>query len=151
MGSTKATELSDAQFALMEDGCAGLLITVEANGFPTTAFVWTVAASHQQVRFGVEGGTTLANLKRNGIATLQMIGSDNRVFLIKGKTALAKPRLEALPFESAMMRLDVAEVKDQSWPEAHVRELAYEWTSDRRKEWLAIEQAVYREMKEWDG
>ena len=151
MGSPRTTELSDAQFALMEQGCAGLLVTVEANGFPTTAFVWTLAPSHREVRFAVEGSTTLANLERDGMASLQLIGSGNRVFLIKGKTAMAKPRLEALPFESAMMRLEIAEVKDQSWPEAHVRELAYEWTADRREEWLAIEQAVYLEMKEWKG
>jgi hypothetical protein len=50
-----------------------------------------------------------------------------------------------------MMSLEVAEVKDQTWPEVCVRELTYEWTSDRREEWSAIEQAVYQEMREWQG
>jgi hypothetical protein len=149
MSTPVTTELTDAQFHTLQRGCAGLLVTVEADGFPTTAFVWTVAASRKKVRFGVEGGTTLINLEREGKASLQIIGAENRVFLIKGKTALAKPRLEAVPFESAMMSLEVVEVKDQTWPEVYVRELAYEWTSDRREEWLGIEQAVYREMREW--
>ncbi len=149
MSSPVTTELTEAQFETLQSGCAGLLVTVEANHFPTTAFVWTVAASHKKVRFGIEGGTTLANLEREGMASLQIIGASNRVFLIKGTTTMVKPRLEAVPFESAMMSLKVAEVKDQTWPEVSVRELAYEWTSDRREEWSGIEQAVYREMKEW--
>jgi hypothetical protein len=151
MSSPVTTELSETQFETLRQGCAGLLVTVETDRFPTTAFVWTVAASRKKVRFGVEGGTTLSNLEREGKASLQIIGARNRVFLIKGKTTMAKPRLEAVPFESAMMSLEVAEVKDQTWPEVSVRELAYEWTPDRREEWSGIEQAVYREMREWEG
>ena len=151
MSSPIATKLTDVQFETMHSGCPGLLVTVEADHFPTTAFVWTVAVSHKEVRFGVEGGTSLKNLEREGKASLQIIGARNQVFLIKGKTKLAKPVFESVPFESAMMSLDVAEVKDQAWPEVFVRELAYEWTSERREEWLGIEQAVYREMREWKG
>jgi hypothetical protein len=144
-----SNELSDAQFETLQGGCAGLLISVGEDLFPTTAFVWALAASRQTVRFGAEGSATLANLEREGRASLQIIGSRNRVFLIKGRTRLAKPRLEAVPFESAMMALEITEVKDQSWPEVYVRELAYEWISERREEWRSIEQAVYRELREW--
>jgi hypothetical protein len=151
MSSQLTTELSDAQFETLQRGCAGLLVTVGEDHFPTTAFVWVVAASRKTLRFGVEGSATLANLERERRASLQIIGSHNQVFLVKGKTTLAKPRLEAVPFASAMMSLEVAEVKDQTWPEVCVRELTYEWTSDRREEWSAIEQAVYQEMREWQG
>lgn len=144
-----SNELSDAQFETLHGGCAGLLISVGEDLFPTTAFVWALAASRQTVRFGAEGSATLANLEREGRASLQIIGSRNRVFLIKGRTGLAKPRLEAVPFESAMIALEITEVKDQSWPEVYVRELAYEWISERREEWRSIEQAVYRELREW--
>ena len=149
MSAPVTTELTDAQFQTLQRGCAGLLVTVGEDSFPTTAFVWTVAASRTKVRFGTEGGATLANLERERKASLQVIGAENRIFLIKGNTSLAKPRLEAVPFESAMISLEVAEVRDQTWPEVYVRELSYEWTSDRREEWLGIEQAVYREMREW--
>ncbi len=148
MSSPVTTELSDVQFEALQRGCAGLLVTVGEDRFPTTAFVWTVAVSSKTLRFGVEGSATLSNLERERRASLQIIGSQNQVFLVKGKTALAKPRLEALPFESAMMSLEVTEIKDQTWPEVHVRELSYEWISDRREEWQAIEQAVYKEMRE---
>jgi hypothetical protein len=134
---------------VLQQGSAGILITVGDDGLPTTAFVWAVAASSKTVRFATEGSSTVANLRREGGASLQIIGSQNQVFLIKGTTSIAKPRLETLPFESTMMSLHVTEVKDQTWSELFVSPLAYEWTSDRREEWRAIEQAVYREMLVW--
>ena len=148
MSSPETPGLSNAQLEPLKNGCAGLLITVGDDGFPTTAFVWAVAASAQSVRFATEGKATLANLERKGRASLQIIGSQNQVFLIKGTTHIAKPKLEALPFDSTMMSLHVTEVKDQTWPEVFVSPLTYEWTPDRREEWQAIEQAVYKEMKE---
>jgi hypothetical protein len=151
MSSSVRTELSDEQRDVLQPGSTGILITVGEDGLPTTAFVWAVATSSKTVRFATEGSATLANLRREGGASLQIIGSQNQVFLIKGKTSIAKPRLEALPFESTMMSLHVTEVKDQRWPEVFVSPLTYEWTSDRRDEWRAIEQAVYKEMKNWRG
>ena len=149
MSQSAAAELSVTQLSVLQRGSAGILITVGEDDFPTTAFVWAVATSRQTVRFGAEGSATLTNLERERKASLQIIGSRNRVFLIKGRTRLAKRRLEAVPFESAMMAMDVTEVKDETWPEVYVRELAYEWISERREEWRAIEQAVYQELREW--
>jgi hypothetical protein len=151
MSRSVTAELSEIQLALLREGTAGILIAVGEDGLPTTAFVWVLAASSKTVHFATEGSATLANLRREGRACLQILGSQNQVFLIKGKTSIAKARLEALPFESTMMNLDVTEVKDQSWPEVYVSPLTYEWSSERREEWLAIEQAVYREMKTWQG
>ena len=148
MSSPVTTELSDTQLEVLQHGCAGLVVTVGDDRFPTTAFVWTIAASSKTLRFATEGSATLANLEREGRASLQIIGSRNQVFLIKGETTVAKKRLEALPFESTMMSLQVTEVKDQTWPEAFVSPLTYEWASERREEWQAIEQAVYKELKE---
>jgi len=149
MSSPVTTELSDLQHDVLRRGGAGLLITVGSDGFPTTAFVWAAAISAKLVRFATEGQDTLANLEREGRASLQILGPQNQVFLVKGTTDMAKPRLEALPFDSTMMNLQVTEVKDQTWPEVTVSPLAYEWSSERREEWRAIEQAVYQEMVSW--
>jgi hypothetical protein len=46
------------------------------------------------------------------------------------------------------MELRVTEVKDQSWPDVTVRPLAYDWAGDRRAEMLAMEKAVYSELRE---
>ena len=40
MSSPVTPGLSDAQLEALKNGCAGLLITVGDDGFPTTAFVW---------------------------------------------------------------------------------------------------------------
>ena len=149
MSQSAAAELSVTQLSVLQRGSAGILITVGEDDFPTTAFVWAVAASSKTARFATEGSATLANLRREGSASLQILGTQNQVFLIKGTTSIAKPRLEALPFESTMMNLHVTEVKDQTWPEVFVSPLTYEWTSDHREEWRATEQALYREMLEW--
>lgn len=147
--SPVTTELSNPQHDVLQRGGAGLLITVGGDGFPTTAFVWAAALSAKVVRFATEGRDTLANLERERRASLQILGPQNQVFLMKGTTDIAKPRLEALPFDSTMMNLEVTEVKDQTWPEVTVSPLAYQWSSERREEWRAIERAVYEELKSW--
>ena len=141
--------LSDRQWAVLHPGSAGILITIGDDGLPTTAFVWTVAASRDALRFATEGSATRSNLEKRAIASLQILGQDNQVFLVKGRTRMAKPRLDALPFESTLMILEIIEVKDQRWPEVHVSPLTYEWSSDRAEEWRATEQAVYKELREW--
>lgn len=148
--SSVTNQLSDSQRDVLQPGGAGLLITVGEDGLPTTAFVWAVAVSADTVRFATEGRDSLANLEREGRASLQIIGSRNQVFLMKGSTSVVKPRLDALPFHSTMMSLRVSEVKDQTWPEVFVSPLSYEWSSERREEWAAIEQAVYQELREWE-
>ena len=149
MSSPIATKLSDPQRKVLQQGGAGLLITVGSDRFPTTAFVWAVAVSETIVRFATEGRDTLANLEREGRASLQVLGARNQVYLIQGTTSITKPRLEALPFDSTMMTLQITGVKDQTWPEVTVSPLAYEWSSERRDEWRATEQAVYQELKNW--
>lgn len=148
MSTSGTTELSDKQREVLQPGSAAIVITVGEDGLPTTAFVWAVATTGKTVRFATEGSATLANLRRQGGASLQVIGSQNQVFLIKGTTSIVKPRLDALPFESTMMSLHVKNVKDQTWPEVLVSPLTYEWTS-RQAEWRAIEHAVYQEMRTW--
>src|SRR3989304_545238 len=82
--SSMSNELSDAQFETLHGGCAGLLISVGEDRFPTTAFVWALAASRQTVRFGAERSATLANLKRERRASLQIIGSRDPLVLWSG-------------------------------------------------------------------
>jgi hypothetical protein len=50
-----------------------------------------------------------------------------------------------------MMALTVSEVKDQSWPGVKVQSLSYNWPAKQRESMLAMEQAVYTEMRTWPG
>ncbi|MFQ5611610.1 MAG: pyridoxamine 5'-phosphate oxidase family protein [Anaerolineae bacterium] len=142
--------LPDPLFALLKEGCPALLLTVGEDGYPATAYTWAAALQPTTVRFGADhGSATLANLERAERASLQVIQRENLIFLIKGNTSPVKTQIEAAPFKIAMLALEVTEVKDQSWPGVSMQPLAYEWAAGQRDEMLAMEQAVYAEMREW--
>ncbi len=150
MSSRVTSQLPDHVLNVLKEGCPALLLTTGLDGFPNTAYTWVVAPDAMTVRFGADhGSTTLANLEREPRASLQIIGPENLVFLIKGATSRIKPQIEAAPFKIAMMTLSVTEVKDQSWPGVRVQPLAYEWSADQSERMLAVERAVYSEMRRW--
>jgi hypothetical protein len=137
---------------ILRQGCPALLLTVGPGGFPHTAFTWAVALDATHLRFAADhGSVTLTNLEREPRAALQIISLDNLIFLVKGATRLVKPQIEAAPFRVAMMALTVSEVKDQSWPGVKVQPLSYDWPPAQQESMLAMEQAVYTEMRTWPG
>jgi hypothetical protein len=144
------TSLPLAHLNVLQQGCPALLLTLGTDGFPATAYTWMVALDAVTLRFAADhGSTTLANLEREARASLQIISQENLILLIKGVTMPAKPQIEAAPFKIAMMALEVREVKDQSWPGVKVQPLGYEWPPEQREAMLAMEQAVYAEMRTW--
>lgn len=151
MSSRVTTELSNSLLDALKKGCPALLLTVGEDGFPSTAYTWIVAINSSIIHFGADhGSATLANLERHRRASLQIISQDNLIFLVKGTTSQIKSQIEAAPFKIAMMALEVVEVKDQSWPGVAVKPLGYEWASEQKDKMLAMEQAVYTEMREWN-
>lgn len=147
-----AAQLPDSLLNILKIGSPALLLTVGEDDFPNTAFSWAVAVDSTTIHFGADhGSATLVNLERTERASLQFIGQDNLVFLIKGTTRKVKSQIEAAPFKIAMMALDVAMVKDQSWPGVSMRPLTYAWSPEQRQEMLAMERAVYAEMREWQS
>ncbi len=152
MGRRLAAQLPDSLLKVLKAGCPALLLTVGEDSFPNTAYTWAVAVDATTIRFGVDHRSdTLANLERERRASLQIIGQGNLIFLIKGVTRQVKSQIEAAPFKIAMMALEVAMVKDQSWPGVSIQPLAYHWSPEQRPEMLAMERAVYAEMREWPG
>lgn len=150
MSRRVAAQLPDSLLNVLKMGSPTLLISVGEDGFPNTAYTWAVAVDATTIRFGADhGSATLNNLEQNERASLQFIGKDNLIFLIKGTTRRVKSQIEAAPFKIAMMALDVAVVKDQSWPGVSMKPLTYEWSPEQRQEMLAMERAVYAEMREW--
>ena len=49
----------------------------------------------------------------------------------------------------AMWNLKVAQVKDQSYPGVSLLPLGYEWVPEEREAMLAMEEAVFAEMRAW--
>jgi Pyridoxamine 5'-phosphate oxidase len=132
-------------------GAPALLLTMGGDGYPNLAYTWAAAPDARRVRFGADhGSATLANLQRDGRASLQFVGPGNLAFLVKGAARTIKDRIAAAPFRIALMEIVVAEAKDQSWPGVTVSPLTYEWPADRREAMLEMEQSVYAELRDWE-
>ena len=142
-------QMPEKLVAYLRAGAPGLLLTAGADGYATSAFTWILSLDAGRLRFAVdEGGSTMANLQRSGQAALQIIGPGDISFLVKGRARRLKPKLEgAAPYVIQLWEMDVVGAKDQSWPGVATSALAYEWPAEQREAMLAMEQAVYKEMK----
>lgn len=147
-----AAALPDRLAGLLRAGAPAMVLSVGADGFSHAAMTWAVAPGPDRVRFIADhASTTLANLRRDGRASLQVIGGDDLVALIKGPVRERRARVEAAPFPMAMWEMTVAEVKDQSWGPVTVSPLTYEWRGPDAEALRRIEQAVLAELREWSG
>jgi flavin reductase (DIM6/NTAB) family NADH-FMN oxidoreductase RutF len=150
METTK--DLPDRLAGLLRAGVPVVLVTGGTDGWGHAAMTWAVAIAPDRVRFGVDhGSTTLANLERDGKATLQVIGRENILALIKGRARMRRARIEAAPFAMAMWEMSVTEVKDQSWGPVVVSPLAYTWTGPEAATLREVERAVIDELRDWPG
>lgn len=152
MSERVTKELPNYLLSVLQNGTPAILVSIGDDGYPNTAFTWLVALSSTTLRFGVDHGTaTLENLKRRKSPALQVIAPGNLVYIIKGNVRQLKERMKAAPFKVGMWEMEVEEVKDQSWPGVKVHPLGYEWEPDQREEMIAMERAVYEEMRQWSG
>ena len=133
----------------LRPGAPALLLTSGADGYATSAYTWALALDAKRIRFAVDvGGSSLTNLQRSGQASIQVIGPGEVSFLIKGKARQVKERLEsAAPYAIMVFEMDVMGAKDQSWTGVSTTALMYEWPAEQREAMLAMEQAVYVEMR----
>ena len=117
--------------------------------YATSAFTWILSLDAGRLRFAVdEGGSTMANLQRSGQASLQVIGQGDVTFLVKGSARQLKPHLDAAaPYVIALYEMEVIGAKDQSWPGVSTNALTYAWPAEQREAMLAMEHAVYTEMR----
>ncbi|MBM4422281.1 MAG: hypothetical protein FJ030_02680 [Chloroflexi bacterium] len=147
--SRVTSELPDRLLAALRAGTPALLLTVNDDGFANAAHTWAAAPDSRRIRFGADhGSVSLANLQREERASLQIMAAGNLAYLVKGAARTLKERIAAAPFRIALIEMAVSEVKDQSWPGVTVAPLAYEWPDDKREAMLAMEQAVYTELRE---
>jgi len=147
---------SDRLTALLRAGAPAIVMSVGADGFGHAAMTWAVAAdpvrAGSRLRFVVDhGSTTEANLQRDNRTSLQLIGRDDLVALLKGPARERRARIEAAPFPMAMWEMTVGEVKDQAWGPVAVAPLTYEWRGPEAEKLRRIEQAVLAELREWKG
>jgi hypothetical protein len=141
--------LSGRLAALLRPGVPAVLITVGDDGWGHAAMTWAAAVAADRVRFVADlGSATLANLERDGRASLQVIGPDNVLALIKGRVRERRARIAASPFGMAMWEMVVAEVRDQAWSPVAVTPLAYRWVGPEAETLSRMEQAVLAELRD---
>jgi len=142
--------LPEKLVAYLRPGAPGLLLTSGADGYATSAYTWILALDEKRLRFAVdEGGSTMANLQRSGQASLQVIGQGEITFIVKGRSRQLKPQLEgARPYVIQLHEMEVVGAKDQSWPGVSTNALAYTWPAEQREAMLAMEQAIFKEMRD---
>ena len=152
MSPAITTKLPANLLKYLAEGSPGILATRDEAGWPHLVMTWIVARDERTVRFIADHNTTTSsNLERDNRASLQVIGPDNILFLIKGYSQHIRDRVSAASFAMMMMEMAVTEVKDQSWPIVEVSPLSYIWLSDKKHELAAMEQAVYSELREWEA
>ncbi|MBI3093874.1 MAG: pyridoxamine 5'-phosphate oxidase family protein [Rhodocyclales bacterium] len=135
----------------LQPGAPALVLTTGADGYPSSAFTWVVCLDRGRLRFGVDhGGSAMANLARSGQASIQVIGPGDLTYLVKGRSRKIKEHIEAAAPASLMLyEMDVMGARDQSWAGVSTMPLAYEWPAAQRAALLAMEQAVYAEMRDF--
>ena len=141
--------LSGRVEALVRSGVPAVLVTVGEDGWGHAAMTWAAAVAADRVRFVADiGSATLANLERDGKASLQVIGPDNVLALIKGHVRERRARIAASPFGMAMWEMAVTEVRDQAWSPVAVTPLAYRWVGPEAETLSRMEQAVLAELRD---
>lgn len=135
--------------AYLRPGAPALMLTTGADGHAGCAYTWVVALDGARLRLGVDlGSSTLENLRRDGRVSIQVIGPDGLSYLLKGTVRPLKERIAAAaPAAIMLWEMAVAVAKDQSWPGVTTTALAFQWPAERRAAMLAMERAVYAEMR----
>ncbi len=149
---TQDMKIPDTLYALLERGTTAILATYGSDGYPNAVMTWAASGDPQRIRFGVDLGTsTLANIERENRASLQIIGSENVIFLVKGTTRMVKERIEALPPPHVMciMEMTPQSVKDQSWMGVTVTPPAYQWTGGNAEKMAEAERSALAEIRDW--
>ena len=141
--------LSGPVEALLRSGVPAVLVTVGEDGWGHAAMTWAAAIAPDRVRFVADhGSATLANLERDGKASLQVIGAENILALVKGRVRERRARIAASPFGMAMWELHVTEVRDQAWSPVAVSPLAYRWVGREAEALSRMEQEVLSELRD---
>lgn len=142
------TEMPKELFAVLSTGVPAILLTVDEDGFPHTAFTFAAASRPDCVAVVADDGSkTLANIERTRKASVQVLAEGNIVFLLKGTVRVSGSPLTASPVPSRRAVIELAYVKNQAWPEIAVAPIAYEYSERTRARWEGALPRLYAELR----
>lgn len=122
------SRLSGKLFSYLNRGGPALLATVGVDGWAHAVMSWAVAPDPERLRFAVDhGSTTLKNLERSGKVTVQIVGADNILVLIKGDAVQVQKRIQTVHFRLALWETVAWVAQDQTWDRVIVQPPSYQW------------------------
>lgn len=138
MSKPLGTELPDRVVAHLVGGHPVAVATRSETGHPYLSIVGScVAVDATTLRFAAfSGGTTLANIRRDGRVFLETLG-DDLVVGIEGQARIVKEPMEASafpPHHYAMVEIEVVNVKDDHPPGAKINGMTYGFDYSRDPE-----------------
>lgn len=140
-------ELPEELFSVLQFGIPAILLTMDSEGFPHTAFTFVATQARDSIAFVMdEGSTTQKNIERTKMASLQILARDNQVYLAKGSIRVSETKLKHSPASSRRAIMELSSVKNQAWRQVRVAPLTYEYT-DRAREWESALPQLYAELR----
>ena len=140
--------LPEKLFDTLQKGLPALLITSGADGYPHTAFTFVAATQPNQIAVVVDdGSTTLANLQRTGQASVQILGNENQVYLLKGRVRISESKLKNSPVPSCRAVIELQSVRNQAWLEIAVSPLNYIYSPQAAQRRANAVPEIYAELR----
>jgi hypothetical protein len=140
-------ELPEELFSVVQRGIPALLLTVDPEGFPHTAFTFVATPATDSIAFVMdEGSTTQKNIERTKMASLQILARNNQVYLAKGPIRVSETKLKHSPAPSRRAIMELSSIRNQAWQQVRVAPLTYEYT-DRAREWESALPHLYAELR----
>ncbi len=140
-------ELPEELFLALQNGVPALLLTVDSEGFPHTAFTFAATRARDWLAVVVdEGSTTLKNIERTKQASVQILARDNLAYLLKGLASIEEKKLQHSPAPSRRAVIELSSVKYQAWTQVRVLPLTYTY-SERADEWKSALPHLYAELR----
>lgn len=141
------SELPEDVVRLMTGGQACVVATVDAEGHPdTTLMTWVVARTGRELALCVDTRSrAYENLSGQPRVSLEIL-ADDVTLGVRGLARVEKAQLEAAPFPSALVTVEVVEVRDHSAPGTRFVGPSYSYDHDKQHR-LAFERTIFDELR----
>lgn len=115
MGEIIGPELPASAVNFLRGGKIVVVTTVDREGRPNAApFSWVVAKDNKTIRLGInQGVATLENIRHRGEVCLSLTGPELHL-TVKGTARVVKDTIEDAPIPTAVVEVEVREVKDDA-------------------------------------
>lgn len=144
---TTWNELPEDAVRMLIGGQACVVATVDAEGCPdTTLMTWVVARSERFLALCVDTRSrAYLNLIERADVALEVLG-DDMTLGVRGVAYVEKEQMKAAPFPCAIVRVEVAEVRDHAAPGTRFLGPTYSYDNDKQHR-IEFERTIFEELR----